>query len=661
MQLLECTTTFVEQGVKEPMLSCLLTETPSLALERSLLDEHRKVQDSFTMCVPDCKSKGSNTDGPPSQLAATVIPHWMSSKQELQVKISTSINNGFSTNMAISKPQTPQEDLFSHSQKSREPYGTLSAPSRGIETEQQNDMILMQSKADESNSKHLFQKRPPAFSVGLKPLEAPSSREEQKENSKVDLVSFLLQKQQKQATEGCPKALSGLPLGHRGGKASDKKAELSSWVSRFPFQIGPEANSPDELVEFRRPIHHGQFLEHKKDYLLTNNGPSQLAGSKNHNGQSKFQPSSTPIGAVKPGFPQNTQLIAVSSTSKWASTETSLGSDMPSLKRDWNAALMQSVSVKNPQILPDFFAQQKVTTAGKANLFRLPEIKCKDLFSDKSLSSMVGEENSDINRNTSRSHQYMEQQQEACGRVTREKPSHNSLSQLNMLKVKNEASSEDFEALQCAKSASRECVVKNCRKGDFGGKFSPVASQTARQLSYVGLDVNKAISNSQATELMLFAECASSQLLGNSSHVSASVSQCSVMKQSTGLERRKTVPEGDWGEFLAGSKAMPATETPVKIVPPFQQRFEQLQEFLRNCDGSDKFYCWQAFHMLSANACSDHVVELESRALKLSFVEGKEMKRARLLNVLDEVPDGPFLTACSRPMGPWFLSPQGWS
>ncbi|MCO5551852.1 hypothetical protein L7F22_005357 [Adiantum nelumboides] len=661
MQLLDCTKTFVEQGVNPPMLSCFLTETPSLALERSLLDEHRKVQDSLTASVPNCKLKGYNEDVSSSQAtASSVIPHWMSSTKELEVRLSSSSNNGFTTDVAISKPQTLLEDLCPRFQKSLEPVSMLSVGNLGIQTGWPNDLsMFMQSRADESNSKHLFRQQLPAFSVGTKPLEAPC-RKEQKEHCKVDLVSFLLQKQQKQAVEGFPKALSGQPLIHHGGKAPDKKAEVSSWVSKFPFQIGPGADF-GQSVELRSSMYPRHLLEPNQDFLPTDNCPSQLAGSKNHNNhfQLSIQQSSSPMGVAKLGPPQNTQLPPVSSISKWPSTKP-LGSDVPSLKRDWNTALMQNLSVKHPQLLPDFFAQQKVITAAKATIFsngeRLSEIKCKDFVSEKHAASRGSGEVSLINRNAFVSHECVGQQQQACEREAQEGFPHNSLSQVNMMKVKVEASSENFEASRRAESAPRECTRKKFQLGDFEGKFSPASSKAARQLSYEGSDVNKTISNSQATELMLFAECASTQLLESSTNVSASVPTHSFTKQFERLERGRTVPEGDWGEFLAGSKIMPAAETPAKIMLPFQQRFEQLQEFLRRCDGSDKFYCWRAFHMLSANERSDHVVELESRALRLSFEEGKEMKRAKLLNVLEEVPDGPFLTACQRPMGPWLSS-----
>ncbi|KAI5071132.1 hypothetical protein GOP47_0013383 [Adiantum capillus-veneris] len=93
--------------------------------------------------------------------------------------------------------------------------------------------------------------------------------------------------------------------------------------------------------------------------------------------------------------------------------------------------------------------------------------------------------------------------------------------------------------------------------------------------------------------------------------------------------------DADWGKFLALSATPIANDiatTNAKVLP-FQQRFKQLQAFLKQCDEADQNGCLHALRSLPAAARSGHAVELETRAIRLSLEEGKEMKRMRLLNL----------------------------
>lgn len=117
--------------------------------------------------------------------------------------------------------------------------------------------------------------------------------------------------------------------------------------------------------------------------------------------------------------------------------------------------------------------------------------------------------------------------------------------------------------------------------------------------------------------------------------------------------------DADWGKYLALS-ATPVghkAEADTKNMPPFQQRFKKLQAFLKQCDESDQMDCLQALRTLSASARSSHAVELETRAIRLSLEEGKEMDRMTLLNVLGHVPDRNLYDAGATPHGPRLPAP----
>ncbi|MCO5596820.1 hypothetical protein L7F22_050890 [Adiantum nelumboides] len=117
--------------------------------------------------------------------------------------------------------------------------------------------------------------------------------------------------------------------------------------------------------------------------------------------------------------------------------------------------------------------------------------------------------------------------------------------------------------------------------------------------------------------------------------------------------------DADWGKFLALSATPIASEAAVTNakVFPFQQRFKQLQAFLKQCDEADQNGCLHALRSLSAAARSGHAVELETRAIRLSLEEGKEMKRMRLLNVLGKLTERALDDASATPQGPRLPAP----
>lgn len=63
-------------------------------------------------------------------------------------------------------------------------------------------------------------------------------------------------------------------------------------------------------------------------------------------------------------------------------------------------------------------------------------------------------------------------------------------------------------------------------------------------------------------------------------------------------------------------------------------RFAQLHKYLKQCDNSNQEVYLQKLRSFSPDECSRHAVELEKRAIKLTFDEGNEMQRVKDLNVL---------------------------
>eukprot|EP00250_Pteridium_aquilinum_P009375 c18628_g1_i2 orf=156-1967(-) len=114
----------------------------------------------------------------------------------------------------------------------------------------------------------------------------------------------------------------------------------------------------------------------------------------------------------------------------------------------------------------------------------------------------------------------------------------------------------------------------------------------------------------------------------------------------------------DWGKFLALSATpVAANTTGMASMLPFQQRFKELQAFLKQCDEADQGECIQALRSFSAAARSGYAVDLETRAIRLSLEEGEEMKRMRLLNVLGRLSERSLDNAGATPQGPRLPAP----
>eukprot|EP01018_Ginkgo_biloba_P039513 Gb_25916 [translate_table: standard] len=122
--------------------------------------------------------------------------------------------------------------------------------------------------------------------------------------------------------------------------------------------------------------------------------------------------------------------------------------------------------------------------------------------------------------------------------------------------------------------------------------------------------------------------------------------------------RRMSSPDSDWGKFLALS-ATPESSNKVnrKIVIPFQERFIHLQAFLKQCDESDLLEYLKILRSLSAAARSGLAVDLETRAIKLSLEEGKELHRMKVLDVFGKNFTSDGNDAGTTPQGPRLPAP----
>eukprot|EP00250_Pteridium_aquilinum_P035521 c9577_g1_i1 orf=1086-2801(+) len=559
---------FVGQGAKQSVLPYFIVEhdcanrsskASSSIVEKPFFHEDITVQ----VRAPVCLSKGSAVEPTLHSSDSPAIPHWMRSKQVQNILVNTSAKSGLKTNVV---PSTPMPQLLQQNSQVPETLGsfcTLPSPRLALGSEgQANTRNGAQSRPDTPNSNHLFQQQLPArspLSVGLSPSQG-FKRDEQREEPKIskkDLLSLLLHKQEKQSA-------TDLSLGQSAGKPLHQIADVGSWISKFPFQISPTLEEAGERhsSQLGEPLGHQMVSELNSECLTQGactgvlNVPSQLVGSNAQVNHSKYLTQHSPPSLTRAAnylHSQRTIPSLANSSLKsppWLLPETLTGSHAPSLKRDWNATLVQCV--KNPQLLPDFFAQQKVISSTKADqcprTSENPEMKPTVFFSQKGLASRVDEENARLNMHS------------------------------------------------------------------LNGAFCSDRIQNVPSLPF--------------------------------------------MKQSqrgtTVLANKYAQIVGDWGEFLAAPSIGQTAETDAKTMLPFQQRFMQLQKFLKKCDEDN---CLQALRSLSTTARNEHAAELESRALKLSVEEGKEMKRAKLIHVLEESLDGTHMNPCKRPMGPWFSAP----
>lgn len=141
----------------------------------------------------------------------------------------------------------------------------------------------------------------------------------------------------------------------------------------------------------------------------------------------------------------------------------------------------------------------------------------------------------------------------------------------------------------------------------------------------------------------------------NSSTLFAGAASCILSSKAGAWEapaQCKSSMDGDWGKFLALSARPSAGNANTTILLPFQQRFKDLQAFLKQCDEADQKERMQGLRLLSPVARNGYAVELETRAIHLSLEEGKELKRMRLLNVLGKVSESSIEESGATPHGP---------
>lgn len=113
--------------------------------------------------------------------------------------------------------------------------------------------------------------------------------------------------------------------------------------------------------------------------------------------------------------------------------------------------------------------------------------------------------------------------------------------------------------------------------------------------------------------------------------------------------------DNNWGDFLALSTAE-VEQSKKEALVPYQQRFINLQAFLKQCDEPNDDHL-RIIRSLSASGRSGHAVNLETRAIMLSLEEVKELRRMKMLNVFGKgIPKG-LNDAGATPQGPRLPAP----
>ncbi|KAI3517039.1 hypothetical protein L1887_16245 [Cichorium endivia] len=105
--------------------------------------------------------------------------------------------------------------------------------------------------------------------------------------------------------------------------------------------------------------------------------------------------------------------------------------------------------------------------------------------------------------------------------------------------------------------------------------------------------------------------------------------------------RRKYESDGNRGRNSNYNVASKYTASKASV-PRFKEsnddqmteRFIRLQNFIKQCDGSNHRENIQLLLRLSPMELSRHAVELEKRAIQLTIEEGQEMQRMQALNIL---------------------------
>lgn len=719
----------VEQSGKQAVIGCFLSEhdppkksfrTPSWIPEKPL-NSDTTVQ-GFFEASSERFPKSSHACDPALKLAdSSSIPHWMSSEQGQSTQSKDPAQCEMTPDVA---PCTPMPSFSRQKAGRHQSNGaTCAFPSLclglGSSARQQDQNSQIHSVTDLPYPSQLFFHQLPAKSP--QSLSSTPSKSfnvsksdvlmEGTELYKEDFLSLLLCKQEKQPQEGHgPHPV--LPLGVYDGEPLHQRTPVSSRAYKFSFleALTSEEAHNVQLTQHGDSLYRRMRLDPDSRLLIrgackaktankdgcvpmfsgcSNAFDSGLGVSKELSDQSKpliHCSSSLSKGAIKCVSPQRTNTGFFNTTTNapfFSEVSPSRSAHSSCLPHDWNGTSMQCV--KRTQLLPDFFAQQKVTTAAIADGGGHvghdrgnPEKRCKLLFSQKISASGASQEYCVFNvpsidglphSDEVRPKHQTSEQQKALGGIVEEasgtktqwcgQPLQNSLRHVDVSKVKLEIQSEDSG---CRKSAWKECIERNGKSVSSNGKYSPevamlnscpTAAHAARYPSNVAAsDAAGVVGNLQSDGLTLLRTSVYAQIPKVLSTVSTGEPSLSFsLEQSQQLMdfegettpvKRGSPNDGDWGKFLALS-ATPVGQTAeidANNMLPFQRRFKQLQEFLKQCDESDQKYCLQALRSLSAAARTDHAVELETRAVRLSLEEGKELKRMKLLNVLGKFSEG---------------------
>ncbi|KAH7301895.1 hypothetical protein KP509_23G047500 [Ceratopteris richardii] len=189
------------------------------------------------------------------------------------------------------------------------------------------------------------------------------------------------------------------------------------------------------------------------------------------------------------------------------------------------------------------------------------------------------------------------------------------------------------------------------RNGQLDILHSPsISSKTFDSAKCLG---NLLVDEKPAVALKLFIHSGDEQLTECSSTPLAAESlslECRNGAYETPIQS-KSCMDADWGKFLALS-ATSSGHAESEMVLPFQKRFEELQTFLKKCDEADENERLGGLRSLSAQSRSSYAFALETRAIRLSLEEGKELKRMRSLNVLGKTSESSLEDVGATPQGP---------
>ncbi|XP_068640695.1 uncharacterized protein [Aristolochia californica] len=97
------------------------------------------------------------------------------------------------------------------------------------------------------------------------------------------------------------------------------------------------------------------------------------------------------------------------------------------------------------------------------------------------------------------------------------------------------------------------------------------------------------------------------------------------------------VPAGvESGYAMAAGQSPSTDKSQSKSNRHWKERYEDLQKYLKGCDESSREEYIQMLRSLSASERSQHAIELEKRAIHLSFVEAREFQMVLALNIMDK-------------------------